>query len=141
MCEHEIVRTRNPNYVGSTAMITHSRMLSVVLSIVTTSFALSPVAAQRGNATHQTPPDVAATTTDDALRQNFVAEHEIGRRFRIDPSDLPAQGDHILVADQDGVWRVPHVLGALRAGRAENQRVEQVPPADRKPVAGAYGAE
>src|SRR5579871_3333258 len=57
------------------------------------------------------------------------------------PYGLAWQGDHILVTDQDGIWRVPHVLGALRAGRAENQRVDQVPPAERKPVAGAYGAE
>ena len=26
----------------------------------------------------------------DELAQNFLAEHEIGRRFHIDPSDLPA---------------------------------------------------
>jgi hypothetical protein len=26
----------------------------------------------------------------DALKQNFLAEHEIGRRFRIDPAGLPA---------------------------------------------------
>ncbi len=212
-------------------MVTLSRILSVVLGIVTATFALSQAAGQRGDAAHQSPPDVAAAATDDALRQNFAAEHEIGRRFRVDPSDLPApktglvvtnrpltlpyegqvpqvpsgftatpfatglanprrllvlpngdvlvaeqsvgyltllrdttgsgradwierhvedlnrpyglawQGDHILVTDQDGIWRVPHVLGALRAGRAENQRVDQVPPAERKPVAGAYGAE
>src|SRR5262249_4146204 len=142
----------------------------------------------------------------DDLKQNFQKEHELGRRFRIDPADLPApkagpivtnralivpyseqapqvpagftatpfatglvnprrllvlpngdilvaeqsagyltllrddgsghaiwidrhvedlnrpyglawQGDHVLVADQDGVWSVPHILGALRAGR------------------------
>jgi glucose/arabinose dehydrogenase len=166
----------------------------------------------------------------DELKQNFLNEHELGRRFRIDPADLPApktgpivtnrplivpysgqapqvpdgfaatpfatglvnprrllvlpngdvlvaeqsagyltplrddgsghalwidrhvedlnrpyglawQGDHILVADQDGIWSVPHILGALRAGRSENLRVDQVPPEDRKPVAGAYGAK
>jgi glucose/arabinose dehydrogenase len=166
----------------------------------------------------------------DELKQNFLNEHELGRRFRIDPSDLPTpktgpivtnrslivpysgqapqvpagftakpfatglvnprrllvlpngdilvaeqsagyltllrddgsghavwidrhvedlnrpyglawQGDHVLVADQDGIWSVPHVLGALRAGRSENLRVDQVPPEDRKPIAGAYGAK
>ena len=30
------------------------------------------------------------TDTKDALTQNFAAEHEIGRRFHIDPNDLPA---------------------------------------------------
>ena len=57
------------------------------------------------------------------------------------PYGLAWQGDHLLVADQDGIWRVPHVLGALRAGRSEYQRVDQVPPDERKPVAGAYGAK
>ena len=166
----------------------------------------------------------------NALKQNFLAEHEIGRRFRIDPAALPApktgpivsnralivaytgqapqvpagftatpfatglvnprrllvlpngdvlvaeqsagyltllrddgsghavwidrhvedlnrpyglawQGDHVLVADQDGIWSVPHILGALRAGRSETLRVDQVPPEERKPIAGAYGAK
>jgi glucose/arabinose dehydrogenase len=167
---------------------------------------------------------------DEEMKQNFVAEHEIGRRFQVDPADLPApktgpivtnrslvvphsgqapsvpdgftatpfatglvnprrllvlpngdvlvaeqsagyltllrddgsgraawidrhvedlnkpyglawQGNHVLVADQDGIWRVPHVLGALRAGRSEQQRVDQVPPEQRRPVPGAYGAQ
>jgi glucose/arabinose dehydrogenase len=167
----------------------------------------------------------------DELAQNFQAEHEIGRRFHIDPNDLPApktgpivtnrsltvpfngqtlqappgfsatlfvsglenprrllvlpNGDvvvaeqstgaltllrddgtghakwidfvagdfnkpyglawrdgNILVADQDGIWQVPFNLGALRAGRpAPPQRADQVPPEERKPVPGAYGAE
>jgi hypothetical protein len=57
------------------------------------------------------------------------------------PYGLAWQGDHVLVADQDGVWSVPHILGALRAGRSEYQRVDQVPPEERKPIAGAYGAK
>ena len=35
------------------------------------------------------------------------------------PYGLAWQGDHVLVADQDGIWSVPHSLGALRAGRSE----------------------
>ena len=31
-----------------------------------------------------------ASPSKDDLAQNFAAEHEIGRRFRIDPNDLPA---------------------------------------------------
>jgi glucose/arabinose dehydrogenase len=57
------------------------------------------------------------------------------------PYGLVWQGDHILVADQDGIWNVPHILGALRAGRSVAQHVDQVPPDERKPVAGAYGAK
>src|SRR5580704_4015577 len=57
------------------------------------------------------------------------------------PYGLAWQGEHVLIADQDGIWSVPHILGALRAGRSENLRVDQVAPEDRKPVAGAYGAK
>ncbi|HYM73488.1 MAG TPA: PQQ-dependent sugar dehydrogenase [Stellaceae bacterium] len=58
------------------------------------------------------------------------------------PYGLAWQGDHLLVADQDGIWKVPHVTGALRAGRpAPAQPAAQLPPDQRKPVPGAYGAE
>src|SRR5512132_4278958 len=172
-----------------------------------------------------------APPAQDALQENFIAEHEIRRRFSIDPAQLPApksspivthraltlpaeghvpqvpagftatrfasglvhprrllvlpngdvlvaeqsagyltllraegdgtaqwisrhvedlnrpyglawRNDHVLVADQDAIWRVPHTLGAVRPGRARPaQRAEQVPPEDRKPSPGAYGAE
>jgi glucose/arabinose dehydrogenase len=186
--------------------------------------ALSPASAQSG-ASGQ------GSVTKEELAQNFQAEHEIGRRFHIDPNDLPApktgpivtnrslvvpyngqalevppgfaatpfatglvnprrllvlpngdvlvaeqsagyltllrddgegrakwidrhvedlnrpyglalRGDEILVADQDAIWRVPHVVGALRAGRpVPPQKADDVPPDQRKPVPGAYGAE
>ncbi|MGB7098288.1 MAG: PQQ-dependent sugar dehydrogenase, partial [Xanthobacteraceae bacterium] len=57
------------------------------------------------------------------------------------PYGLAWQGDHVLIADQDGIWNVPHNLGALRAGRSEALRVDQVPASERKPIAGAYGAK
>src|SRR5215468_11047927 len=172
----------------------------------------------------------AAPPAQDTLKENFIAEHEIGRRFSIDPAHLPApksspivtnrsltlpseghvpqvpagfkatlfasglanprrllvlpngdvlvaeqsagyltllrdggdgkaqwinrhvedlnrpyglawRNDHVLVADQDAIWRVLHVLGALRAGRpTPAQRAEQVPPEERQPSPGAYGA-
>ena len=44
------------------------------------------------------------------------------------PYGLAWQGDHLLVTDQDGIWKVPHVPGALRAGRP-------VPPQRRRPIA------
>ena len=31
-----------------------------------------------------------SSPSKDELAQNFAAEHEIGRRFRVDPNDLPA---------------------------------------------------
>src|SRR5262245_1282650 len=58
------------------------------------------------------------------------------------PYGLAWRNDHVLVCDPDAIWRVPHMLGAVRAGRpTPAQRAEQVPPEDRKPSSGAYGAE
>src|SRR6195256_2115306 len=58
------------------------------------------------------------------------------------PYGLAWQGDHVLVADQDGIWRIPHVPGALRAGRPEpTQRFDQLLPEQRRPIPGAYGAQ
>jgi glucose/arabinose dehydrogenase len=205
-------------------MAKHSRTSLIALgSLIGAILAPSGAAAQPVDAPGQTP-------ASNALTQNFLAEHEIGRRFHIDPADLPApktgpivtnrslivpydgqvpqvppgftatpfatgldnprrllvlpngdvlvaeqrvgyltllrddgegrarwidrhaedlnrpdglawRRDHVLVADQDGIWQVPHILGALRAGRSEQKRVDQVPPNERKPVAGAYGAQ
>jgi len=173
--------------------------LTALAACASAVLALSPAAAQQKVAPGQ-------ADTKDEPAQNFQAEHEIGRRFQIDPNDLPApktgpivtdrslvvpyngqalevppgfaaaqfatglanprrllvlpngdvlvaeqsagyltllrddgegrakwidrhvedlnrpyglalRGDDILVADQDGIWRVPHVVGALRAGR------------------------
>src|SRR6266576_4875267 len=58
------------------------------------------------------------------------------------PYGLARRGDEILIADQDGIWRVPPVVGAMRAGRpSPAQKVADVPPDQRKPVEGAYGAQ
>ena len=58
------------------------------------------------------------------------------------PYGLAVRGDEILVADQDAIWRVPHIVGALRAGRpVPPQKAADIPPDQRKPVPGAYGAE
>src|SRR5215468_6064650 len=206
-------------------MTKHSGVfLAALVALLTPGLTLSSAAERPNAAASQTP-------GSDALTQNFSAEHEIGRRFRIDPADLPApksgpivtnrslivpydgqvpqvppgftatpfatglanprrllvlpngdvlvaeqsvgyltllrddgegrakwinrhvedlnrpyglawRGDDLLVADQDGIWRVPHVVGALRAGRpVPPQRADTLPPDQRKPVPGAYGAE
>jgi glucose/arabinose dehydrogenase len=58
------------------------------------------------------------------------------------PYGLAWQEGSLLVADQDGIWRVPHVVGALRPGRpVPPQRAEELPPEERRSVPGAYGAE
>jgi glucose/arabinose dehydrogenase len=50
------------------------------------------------------------------------------------PYGLAWKDGHVLVADQDGIWKVPHKLGALRAGiPGVQQKAADVPPAERKP--------
>src|SRR5437870_3200751 len=44
-------------------------------------------------------------------------------------------------ADQELVWRVPHVAGALRAGRPDQPKITDVPPEGRTPVPAASGQE
>ena len=196
----------------------------VVAALIAAVFGYLSADARQNSARGQAP------GAKDSLAQNFLAQHEIGRRFHIDPADLPPpktgaivtnrslivpysgqvpqvppgftatpfatglvnprrllvlpngdvlvaeqsagyltllrddgsghatwinrhvedlnkpyglawQGNRVLVADQDGIWSVPHILGALRAGSSETKRVDQVPPEERKPVPGAYGAQ
>src|SRR5499426_2296542 len=57
------------------------------------------------------------------------------------PYGLAWRNDHVLVADQDGIWQVPHQIGALRAGRTQQLRADQVALESRGPVPGAYGAQ
>src|SRR5215813_1823898 len=57
------------------------------------------------------------------------------------PYGLAWRDNNVLVADQDGIWSVPHILGALRAGRSETKRIDEVPPDERKATPGAYGAK
>jgi len=57
------------------------------------------------------------------------------------PYGLAYRDGFVLVADQEGIWRVPHVTGALRAGRPDQPKISDVPPDQRKPVPAAYGQE
>jgi glucose/arabinose dehydrogenase len=58
------------------------------------------------------------------------------------PYGLAWRDDHVLVADQDGIWKVPHRLGALRPGRAASeQKAENTPPEQRKPTPSVVGEE
>ena len=51
-------------------------------------FALSSAVPQHSVARAET--SVQDDAKQDELKQNFLNEHELGRRFRIDPADLPA---------------------------------------------------
>jgi glucose/arabinose dehydrogenase len=57
------------------------------------------------------------------------------------PYGLAYRDGFVLVADQEGIWRVPHVGGAVRAGRPDQPKIADVPPEQRKPVLAAYGQE
>src|SRR5260370_30647592 len=57
------------------------------------------------------------------------------------PYGLGYRDGFVLVADQAGIGGVPHVSGALRAGRADQPKIPDVPPEQRKPVPAAYGQE
>jgi len=58
------------------------------------------------------------------------------------PYGLAWRDGYVLVADQDGIWRVPHRLGALRPGRGgEQQKVDDVPAEQRKPSPSVVGEE
>src|SRR5262245_28078400 len=57
------------------------------------------------------------------------------------PYGLAYRDGFVLVADQEGIWRLPHVSGAVRAGRPDQPKISEVPPDQRKPVPAAYGQE
>ena len=57
------------------------------------------------------------------------------------PYGLAYRDGFVLVADQEGIWRVPHITGSLRAGRPDQPKITDVPPEQRKPVPAAYGQE
>ena len=56
------------------------------------------------------------------------------------PYGLAWRDGFVLVADQDGIWQVPHRLGALRPGLGgQNIRAADVPPEERKPTPSVVG--
>src|SRR6266513_2192071 len=57
------------------------------------------------------------------------------------PYGLAYRDGFVLVADQEGIWRVPHVGGAVRGGRPDQPKITDVPPEQRKPVPAVYGQE
>jgi glucose/arabinose dehydrogenase len=57
------------------------------------------------------------------------------------PYGLAWRDGDVLVADQDGIWKVPHRVGALRPGRSSEQKAVDVPPAQRKPTPRVVGED
>ena len=57
------------------------------------------------------------------------------------PYGLAWRDGYVLVADQDGIWRVPQILGNLRPGRPSEQRVADVPADQRNATPHIVGEE
>ena len=57
------------------------------------------------------------------------------------PYGLAWRDGEVLVADQDGIWRVPHVLDNLRPRRNVEQRVTDVPADQRKGTPAIVGEQ
>jgi len=57
------------------------------------------------------------------------------------PYGLAWRDGYVLVADQNGIWRVPHQLDNLRPGRNVELKVADVPPEQRKGTPHTVGEE
>jgi glucose/arabinose dehydrogenase len=65
-------------------------------------------------------------------RADWIQRHAEGFNG---PYGLAWRDGYVLVAGQDGIWQVPHRLGALRPGAgAQNIRAADVSPEERKPT-------
>src|SRR6266568_9018212 len=104
--------------------------LIALAAVAAAAFVLSPAAAQKK-------PEPAEAK--DGLAQNFLAEHEIGRRFHIDPADLPPPKtppivtDRSLIVPYDGqVLQVPPGFTATPfvTGLANPRRLILLPHGD-----------
>ena len=66
----------------------------VALALISSALGFSFAGAQQKVARDETP------GTKDRFTQNFLAQHEIGRRFRIDPAELPAPKTSAIVTNR-----------------------------------------
>jgi glucose/arabinose dehydrogenase len=63
-------------------------------------------------------------------KAEFIERHAEGFN---QPYGLAWRDGQILVADQDGIWQVPHTLGNLRTGHGEDKKAAEVAADQRKP--------
>jgi glucose/arabinose dehydrogenase len=75
---------------------------------------------------------------DGSGRAEYIERHAEGFN---QPYGLVWRGDHILVADQDGIWKVPHTLGNVRTGHGPEQKAANVPAEQPKPSRNFNGQE
>jgi glucose/arabinose dehydrogenase len=55
------------------------------------------------------------------------------------PYGLAWRDGNVLVADQDGIWTIPHRVGGLRPGPARTEKLSDVPLESRKPSPSLVG--
>jgi glucose/arabinose dehydrogenase len=78
----------------------------------------------------QKPGHLTLLRADAEGKAEFVERHAEGFN---QPYGLAWRDGEILVADQDGVWKVPHTLGNVRTGHGQDKEAAAVPPDQRKP--------
>src|SRR6516162_10232592 len=96
------------NSIKVRSMKRHVKTYVLVAVLIGAALGFFPADAQQNGASGQTP-------SVDNLTQNFLAQHEIGWRFRIDPADLPPPKAGPIVTDRPLI--VPY-----------SGQVPQVPP-------------
>jgi len=74
--------------------------------------------------------------TDGDGKADFVERHAEGFT---QPYGLAWREGEILVADQVGIWRLPHKLADVRSGHGGQKPAAEVPPDKRRPDANANG--
>ena len=78
----------------------------------------------------QKPGHLTFLRAKDNGKVEFIERHAEGFN---QPYGLAWRDDHILVADQDGIWKVPHTLGNVRTGHGQDKKAADVSPNQRKP--------
>jgi glucose/arabinose dehydrogenase len=77
----------------------------------------------------QKPGHLTLLRGDAEGKAEFIERHAEGFN---QPYGLAWRDGEVLVADQDGIWKIPHTLGNVRTGHGENEAAE-VPIEQRKP--------
>jgi len=86
----------------------------------------------------QKPGHLTFLRAKDNGKVEFIERHAEGFN---QPYGLAWRDDHILVADQDGIWKVPHTLGNVRTGHGQDKKAADVPPNQRRPSPNFNGQE
>src|SRR5262249_35687020 len=116
-----------------------SRSLTSLLTLSIALCALPALAQPKAAPAHKAAPAPKAAPAQDALKENFIAEHELGRRFSLDPAQLPAPKSSPIVTNRSltlpSEGHVPQVPAGFKAtlfasGLANPRRLLVLPNGD-----------